>query len=170
MRADELPLWERTLIASYHWRRVNPVPASALRKPLHGCRVALVTTAGLVPRATRPFDLGRLGGDTTFRVIPADTDLSRLELHHRSQAFDRTAAAADINVAFPLERLRACADAGDVGEVAPRHLSFMGSITRRRRRTCSWKTRSTSRCSRPFDRSVTRPSVWLRRSSRGEGL
>jgi D-proline reductase (dithiol) PrdB len=129
MRADELPLWERTLIASYHWRRVNPVPGSTLRKPLPDCRVALVTTAGLVPRGTRPFDLGRLGGDPTFRIIPADAALSALELHHRSQAFDRTAAAADVNVAFPLERLRACAEAGDVGEVAPRHLSFMGSIT-----------------------------------------
>lgn len=129
MRADELPLWERTLIASYHWRRVSPVPVSPLRKPLPECRVALVTTAGLVPRGAKPFDLGRLGGDPTFRVIPADTPLSQLELQHRSQAFDRTAAAADANVAFPLERLRACADAGEVGEVAPRHLSFMGSIT-----------------------------------------
>lgn len=129
MRADELPLWERTLIASYHWRRVHPVPASTLRKPLRDCRVALVTTAGFVPPGTAPFDLGRLGGDTTFRVIPADADVSALELHHRSQAFDRHAATADANVAFPLDRLRASVDAGDVREVAPRHLSFMGSIT-----------------------------------------
>ena len=129
MRADELPLWERTLIASYHWRRVRPVPGSALQKPLRDCRVALVTTAGLVPQGTAPFDLGRLGGDPTFRVIPADADVSALELHHRSQAFDRGAVAADPNVAFPLDRLRERVEAGDVGQVAPRHLSFMGSIT-----------------------------------------
>jgi D-proline reductase (dithiol) PrdB len=129
MRADELPLWERTLIASYRWRRVSPVPVTALRKPLHDCRVALVTTAGLMPPGAAPFDLGRLGGDATFRVIPANADVSTLELHHRSQAFDRSAAAADANVAFPLERLRALAATRDVGEVAPRHLSFMGSIT-----------------------------------------
>ena len=129
MRADELPLWERTLIASYRWRRVSPVPATALRKPMHGCRVALVTTAGLVPPGSAPFDLARLGGDTTFRVIPADADLSALQVHHRSQAFDRSAVLADANVALPLEHLRALAEAGDVGEVAPRHLSFMGSIT-----------------------------------------
>lgn len=129
MRADELPLWERTLIASYRWRRVTPVPSSALRKPPRDCRVALVTTAGLVPPGAAPFDLGRLGGDTTFRVIPADVKLAALRLHHRSQAFDRAAAAADANVAFPLDRLRECVDTGDVGEVAPRHLSFMGSIT-----------------------------------------
>jgi D-proline reductase (dithiol) PrdB len=129
MRADELPLWERTLIASYHWRRVSPVPAATLRKPLPECRVALVTTAGLVPPGARPFDLGRLGGDPTFRVIPADTALSELDLQHRSQAFDRSAVAADANVAFPLDRLKTIANGGGVGTVAPRHLSFMGSIT-----------------------------------------
>jgi D-proline reductase (dithiol) PrdB len=129
MRADELPLWERTLIASYHWRRVQPVPAAALPKPLTECRVALVTTAGLVPPGAAPFDLGRLGGDPTFRVIPADAGLARLELHHRSQAFDRRAAAADANVVLPLDRLMALAAAREVAGVAPRHLSFMGSIT-----------------------------------------
>src|SRR5215216_638217 len=106
MRADELPLWERTLIASYHWRRVSPVPRTTLRKSLRACKIALVTTAGLVPRGAVPFDLGRLGGDTTFRVISADVGVSSLEIHHRSQAFDRTAVGADANVAFPLDRLR----------------------------------------------------------------
>lgn len=129
MRADELPLWERTLIASYHWRRVSPLPGSDLRHPLEDCRVALVTTAGLVPPGTAPFDLGRIGGDPTFRVIPADAVVSALQVHHRSQAFDRSAVRADANVAFPLDRLRALASSGEVGELAPRHLSFMGSIT-----------------------------------------
>jgi D-proline reductase (dithiol) PrdB len=129
MRADELPLWERTLIASYHWRRVSPLPGSTLRQPLRECRVALVTTAGLVPPGAAPFDLGRIGGDATFRVVHADGDLSALQLHHRSQAFDRTGVLADANVAFPLDRLHALASNGDVGQVAPRHLSFMGSIT-----------------------------------------
>lgn len=129
MRADDLPLWERTLIASYHWRRVGPLPGSALRRPLKDCRVALVTTAGLLPPGTPPFDLGRIGGDSTFRVIPADAAVSALQVHHRSQAFDRNAVLADANVAFPLDRLRAVASRGEVGELAPRHLSFMGSIT-----------------------------------------
>jgi D-proline reductase (dithiol) PrdB len=129
MRADDLPLWERTLIASYHWRRVRPLPASTLRKPPKDCRVALVTTAGLVPPGAQPFELGRLGGDTSFRVIPADVNRSELQLHHRSQAFDRSAVLADRNAAFPLDLLHASAAAGEIGAVAPRHLSFMGSIT-----------------------------------------
>ena len=129
MRADELPLWERTLIASYHWRRVRPVPTAFLRKPLTESRVALVTSAGLVPPGEQPFDLGRLGGDASFRVIPAAIDLATLALHHRSQAFDRSGVTTDANVAFPLDVLKTLADEGDIGEAAPRHLSFMGSIT-----------------------------------------
>ncbi|MGH9348679.1 MAG: glycine/sarcosine/betaine reductase selenoprotein B family protein [Vicinamibacterales bacterium] len=129
MRAEELPLWERTLIASYRWRQVRPVPRARLRQPVAACRVAIVTTAGLVPPGVPPFDLGRLGGDATFRVIPADADLTRLDLQHRSQAFDRGAALRDPNVAFPLDRLRDLVAAGEAGEVAPRHLTFMGSIT-----------------------------------------
>lgn len=129
MRADELPLWERTLIASYRWRRVSPVPCARLRKPMPECRVALVTTAGFVPPGAAPFDLARLGGDSTFRPIPRDVVLETLDLQHRSQAFDRRAALEDRNVALPLVPLEALVAAGEVGEVAPRHLSFMGSIT-----------------------------------------
>ena len=36
---------------------------------------------------------------------------------------------ADRNLAYPLDRLRALAAEGLVGAVAPRHLSFNGSIT-----------------------------------------
>jgi D-proline reductase (dithiol) PrdB len=129
MRADELPLWERTLIASYRWRRISPVPCTRLRKPMAECRVALVTTAGLVPQGAPLFDLARLGGDATFRVIPREVILEMLSLHHRSQAFDRGAVLADRNVALPLVPLQALVAAGEIGEVAPRHLSFMGSIT-----------------------------------------
>jgi D-proline reductase (dithiol) PrdB len=129
MRADELSLWERTLIATYHWRRVDPLPRAVLRKPLGECRVALVTTAGLVPAGEAPFDLARLGGDSSFRVIPHDISPARLAIYHRSSAFDRAAVAADVNVALPLGPLTALATRGVIGSAAPRHLSFMGSIT-----------------------------------------
>lgn len=129
MRADDLPVWERTLIAAYRWRRVQPVPAATLRKPLPQCRVALVTTAGLVPPDQEPFDPARLGGDPSFRVLPARVDLTTLAVHHRSQAFDRSAVQADVSVALPIEPLEELVRTEEVGEVAPRHLSFMGSIT-----------------------------------------
>ena len=37
--------------------------------------------------------------------------------------------AADIEVAFPIDSLKKLVVAGAIGDAAPRHLSFMGSIT-----------------------------------------
>ena len=37
--------------------------------------------------------------------------------------------AADVNVVFPIDSLKVLVAAGEIGDVAPRHLSFMGSIT-----------------------------------------
>ena len=129
MRPDELPLWERTLIAAYRWRRVDPIPVTGLARRIEECRVALVTTAGLVPPGEAPFDLARLGGDTSFRTIGATVPPADLRVVHRSTAFDRRAVERDVNVAYPIEPLGALAAAGVVGSVAARHLSFMGSIT-----------------------------------------
>jgi D-proline reductase (dithiol) PrdB len=123
------PLWLRAVLVAYPWRRIDPVPSAPLRRPLSRCRVALVTTAGLVPPGDRPFDQGVKGGDFSFRVIAGDADVRSLAEHHRSEAFDHAGIAEDANLAFPLDRLRELAACGDVGEVASRHLSFMGSIT-----------------------------------------
>ena len=128
-RISELPLWLRAVLAAYPWRRIDPVPSAPLAKPLASARVALVTTAGLVPPGAPPFDEGIKGGDFSFRVIRADADVRSLEEHHRSESFDHAGIQADANLAFPLDRLRELARRGTIGEVAPRHLSFMGSIT-----------------------------------------
>jgi D-proline reductase (dithiol) PrdB len=126
---DDLPLSYRLLLATYRWRRSPPSPPAALRVPVSQARVALVTTAGLVARGDAPFDLDQRGGDSSWRTLPSAIDLAALTVHHRSDAFDRGALADDLNVVFPLTRLQALAHAGEIGEVAPRHLSFMGSIT-----------------------------------------
>jgi D-proline reductase (dithiol) PrdB len=135
---DDLPLWLRTTLKVYPWRRIDPVPCAPSRRPVARSRVALVSTAGLVPIGAPPFDDGVRGGDFSFRVLPAETDLSQLTDFHRSKSFDHAGIARDRNLAMPLDRLRELADAGAIGEVAPRHLSFMGSITapgRLRKRT-----------------------------------
>jgi D-proline reductase (dithiol) PrdB len=126
---SHLPLRYRLMLRTYRWRRVDPVPVARLGKPLAESRVALVTTAGLVPPGERPFDPQVKGGDFSFRVVRADANVRRLEEHHRSEAFDHAGILRDPNVAFPLDRLRELAATGEIGDVAPRHLSFMGSIT-----------------------------------------
>ena len=126
----DLPLRYQFLLRTYRWRRAEAVPAARLTRPVTQARVALVTSAGLVAPGDTPFDLDLKGGDASFRTIAADTVLDTVTMHHKSDAYDPTPIALDRNVAFPLDRLRSLADAGAIGEVAPRHLSFMGSITR----------------------------------------
>ena len=121
--------WLRLFLRLYPWRRIDPVPLARRRRPLEESRVALVTTAGLVPPGAAPFDTSMRGGDFSYRLIPADADVAQLEEHHRSRSFDHTGIAIDRNLALPLDRLRELAACGEIREVAPRHLSFMGSIT-----------------------------------------
>jgi D-proline reductase (dithiol) PrdB len=126
---SELPLSVRLLVATYRWRRVDPVPWTPLGKPLAAARVALVTSAGLVAPGDAPFDEEVRGGDWSHRWIAADTPLAALGESHRSHSWDHSGVAADRNLALPLDRLRELAATGRVGEVAPRHVSIMGSIT-----------------------------------------
>lgn len=128
-RLDELPLWLRATLKVYPWRKVEPVPLARLRRPLGQARVALVTSAGIVADGQPPFDGSVKGGDASYRVIRGDVDVGGLGEFHRSRSFDHAGIAADRNLALPLDRLRELAFEGAIGAVAPRHLSFMGSIT-----------------------------------------
>ncbi len=125
----DLPLWLRAALRVYPWRRIDPVPLARSRKRVEESRIALVTTAGLVPPGAPPFDPSIKGGDFSFRVVLSDAETASLDEHHRSDSFDHSGIALDRNLAFPLDRLRELAASGEIGQVAPRHLSFMGSIT-----------------------------------------
>lgn len=129
VRIRDLALAHRIFASTYRWRVIRDVPAARLRRPLVSCRVALVSSAGLVARGDEPFDEGVRGGDFSYRLIRADVDVQSLEEHHRSDAFDHSGIAEDRNLGLPLERLRDLERAGDIGSVAPRHVSLMGSIT-----------------------------------------
>jgi len=76
-----------------------------------------------------PFDDAFRGGDPSFREVPGDADVRLFQENHRSESFDHAGIQADPNLGFPLDSLRALQGEGLIGEVAPRHLSFMGSIT-----------------------------------------
>ncbi|HEX8984020.1 MAG TPA: glycine/sarcosine/betaine reductase selenoprotein B family protein [Bryobacteraceae bacterium] len=52
-----------------------------------------------------------------------------MNIGHRSDAFDGRGIAADKNLALPLDRLKSLTAEGVIGCVAPRHFSFMGSIS-----------------------------------------
>ena len=75
---DLLPLWLRATLRAYPWRRIDPVPCAPLRRPVARARVALITTAGLVPEGEAPFDAAARGGDVTYRVIAGDARVQAL--------------------------------------------------------------------------------------------
>ncbi len=129
VETNELSLALRAFLWAYPWRRIDPVPVAPLRKPIARCRVALVSSAGFVVPGDEPFSDSVRGGDPSFRVIPADIDVQALEEHHRSDSFSHAGVEADRNLGLPLDRLHELAAAGEIGSVAPRHISVMGSIT-----------------------------------------
>ncbi len=90
--------------------------------PLSEATVAIVTTAGLM----RPGEPLWREADDGFRVF--ERDERGLISGHQSTNWDRSGLAADLNVAYPIDRLAEMAADGVIGGVAPRHLSFTGPI------------------------------------------
>lgn len=115
----------------------NPRPAfSPLTRPLHSARVALLTTAGAYVDGDTPFDVADPDGDPSFRVIPSETDVSRLRFAHSH--YDTARAEQDPNVVLPIEPLRALVQAGVVGEASPHHIGMMGFNPDPRRLVRDW--------------------------------
>ena len=88
--------------------------------------VSLVTTAGIHLISQPPFDMDDPDGDASFREIPSSTPAGALTITHNY--YDNRDADADINVVFPVERLRDLEAEGFIGAAAQRHFSFMGHI------------------------------------------
>jgi D-proline reductase (dithiol) PrdB len=60
-------------------------------------------------------------------VIPADTPTVDMLQSHTSIGFDRVAIMRDINISFPIDRLRELVARGELGGLGPSHYSFMGA-------------------------------------------
>ena len=126
---QDLSLSLRAFLKAYRWRTIDPVPVAPLAKPLSKRRVALFSSAGFVVPGDEPFSDKVRGGDHSYRVIPADTDVQALEEYHRWDSFSHDGLEADRNMGLPLDRLHELEEQGVIGSVAPRHISVMGSIT-----------------------------------------
>ena len=119
-RLNEIPARMRELIEDVDCVQFDTKPW-VTGTPLAKRRIAIVSTAGLQMRGDRPFGWG--SGD--YRVIDGAENASDLVMSHVSTNFDRTGYQNDINVAFPLARLRELADDGVIGSVANFHYSFL---------------------------------------------
>ncbi len=100
------------------------VPLARLNKPLSECRVAFLSTSGVQPKGSLPFDTVHPVGDYSFRRVPSDAACSDLEIHQLK--YPTFGAEKDLNVIFPIERLRELRDEGVLGELNASHYTFIG--------------------------------------------
>ena len=124
VRLADLPSWE----AEHLLAKNNDAPrfehtAWVAPAPLATRRVAIITTAGLHRRGERPFALG----SADYRVIPGDAAAADLVMSHISVNYDRSGFQEDLNVVFPIDRLRELAAQGAIGSVADFNYAFMGA-------------------------------------------
>ena len=122
-RMEDLPAGERAMLERLDLPRFESTPFVA-GKPLSERRVAILSTAALQRRSDRVF--GR--GEASYRVIPADTDPNDIVMSHGSVNFDRSGFQQDLNVCFPLERLKELAEEGVIGSVAQFHYAVSGAV------------------------------------------
>jgi D-proline reductase (dithiol) PrdB len=126
---SDLSLKYRLFLRTYRFRRTPWRPGCRIEKPIADSRLALITTAGFYLPEQQRFDESIKGGDCSFRVLPSNLDLGRLQMGQKSDAFDPSGIKQDKNLAFPLERFKELVNDGTVGRLGEHHLSFMGSIT-----------------------------------------
>jgi D-proline reductase (dithiol) PrdB len=122
-RLDRLPQINRNNLLTFPAQVNDGAPFVAPTKPLAECRLAIVTTAGLHRRGGRLFG----PGDQTYRVIPSATPTVDIVQSHTSLGFDRTAIMRDLNISFPIDRVRELVARGELGGLAPHFYSFMGA-------------------------------------------
>jgi D-proline reductase (dithiol) PrdB len=109
------------------------MPWTPMKKPLSESRVALVTTAGVHLGTQKPFDMKDPDGDPSFREISSGARREDLTITH--DYYDHSDADKDINIVFPVDRLKELSASGLIGEVGPRFFGLMGHISGRHVKT-----------------------------------
>lgn len=91
--------------------------------PLSERKIAILSSAALYPRGGTPL----LHNSGDYLEIPSSLPTSELLMSHVSINFDRTGWERDVNVVFPIDRLRELADDGMIGSVSDTHFTVMGA-------------------------------------------
>jgi D-proline reductase (dithiol) PrdB len=124
--ATAVPRIGELLSASYHPAEQQGVPWTPVVKRLGKSIVSLVTTAGVHRRDQMPFDMLDSNGDPSSRVFEGTISVDDLMITH--DYYDHKDADQDINIVFPIDRLREFEKDGIIGAVASVHFSFMGHV------------------------------------------
>ena len=104
--------------------KTDIIPLAKLSKPLNESRLTFVSTAGVQPKGTMPFDTVHPVGDYSFRRVPSDSKTSDLEIHQLK--YPTFGAERDLNVIFPIERIRELVAEKFIGSLTENFFSFIG--------------------------------------------
>jgi len=99
-------------------------PACVKGPRLADRRIAIISTAGLHVAGDPPYSEATAAD---YHVIPHDVKSGDLVMSHVSTNFDRTGFQQDVNLVFPIDRLKELRADGLIGSVARYHYSFMGA-------------------------------------------
>ncbi len=126
-RLEALSEAQRNMMLNWPCPDNDDTPCTTMRRPLSASKVAMVTTSGIHLRKDAPFRSLK-GGDTSYRIIPRDSDPANIIQSHTSIGFDRTTSYRDINITFPVDRLEELVQSGYIGELSDNYYSYMGAI------------------------------------------
>ena len=121
-RLDDIPEPTRTAVRDIPCPSFATTPFVAGPK-LSERRIAIVSSAALIRRGDTPFPFG--SGE--YRAVPGSWKTDEILISHVSINFDRAGFQRDLNVVYPIDRLREFAAEGVIGSVAETHYTVMGS-------------------------------------------
>jgi D-proline reductase (dithiol) PrdB len=104
----------------------EPIPWTPFTKGLKNSRFAIVTTAGVHLKGQTPFDMEDTEGDPTLRELPRDTPGEDFMITH--DYYNHRDADRDINIVYPVDRMKELVQEGVIGGLAETHYGFMGHI------------------------------------------
>jgi D-proline reductase (dithiol) PrdB len=120
------PFLEKIFTSLYRPTELEGVPWTAVTKPLRESKIAIVTTAGVHHQNQRPFDMTDPDGDPSYRILDVRGPVEEFVITH--DYYDHADADLDINIVFPVDRLREFEKAGIVGQLADLNYGFMGHV------------------------------------------
>jgi D-proline reductase (dithiol) PrdB len=104
--------------------KTDAIPLAPLRVSVERARVAFVSSAGVQPKGSLPFDVVHPVGDYSYRLVRSASLVEELEIHQLKYPTD--GASQDLNVIFPIERLQELASEGVIGGLTEHFFSFIG--------------------------------------------
>ena len=113
----------------YRWSENSDAPLHRLDKPLSECTISMLVSGGVSKVSSPPFNpVAR--NDHRLDAIESDTPAGGFQIH--DAYYDHEDAETDINVIFPLVRLKEMEESGEIGKLADHVWSgFMGRIYNR---------------------------------------